>query len=630
MDGKEELKVYLDDYMKNHLTASPGGGAGAYNCVFCSSGTGKNKSGALRLTPDRKHYHCFACGAKGDIFSLIGQVEGISTYPEQEKRARELYAPGTINYSSPKPTNKKNITPETPSRQADYTALYKAWNKNLDKTDYHRGISKATLDRFNVGYCENWKHPKSPHSEPTPRLIIPTSSSSYIARLTRETEEGEKIVVKSKVGTTRLFNEQALFNATKPIVIVEGEIDALSIIDAGGEAVGLGGTSGKNKLLDFIRVGTKPKQKLILALDNDRRGEEASEKIERELKEAGIDYRVVKLYGECKDANEALNENFNALQRKIAELVDMDKREFTENTSNSAFMEEFIKDLQDTSKRRVYSTGLPCIDEIIDGGLHEGLTILGALSSLGKTTLILQIADHLAKSGIDTIFFSLEMSRYELISKSISRLTYRLDESKDKHLSKTVRGLYRGDYNPGEIELIKEALDEYRENIAPHLFVYEGVSNITAKDISEKVREHVEITGNTPVVFIDYLQVIMPPPELRLTEKQTVENTIRELKLLSRDLHLPVITLSSFNRTSYSTSADMTSFKESGGIEYSSDFLLALQFEGMDEDGKKDIKEAKRDIVRSVELVNLKDRNGKTGEKAKLSYQTRFNCFEAR
>lgn len=633
MDDKDQLKLYLDDYMRSHLTASPAGGAEAYNCVFCSSGTGKNKSGALRLTPNKITYHCFSCGQSGDIFSLIGQVEGLPTFQEQEKRARELYAPSTLTALSSKPTYKEKIAPDRGKRQAetDHTAEFEKWNKDLDKTDYYRGISRATLDRFKVGYCESWRHPKKPRAEATPRLIIPTSPYSYIARLTREEDEGKGEHRVEKEGTMHLFNERALFEATTPIVIVEGEIDALSIIDAGGEAVGLGGTSGVNKLLDRFKVGARPKQKLIIALDNDQAGEQARDKLEEQLKGLRIDYRVVNLYGTSKDANEALQTDFKGLQERLASLVDMDKREFTENTSNSAFIDTFIADLNNRDKRRVYKTGLKCIDQVIDGGLHEGLTILGAMSSLGKTTLILQIADNLSKSGIDTLFFSLEMSRYELMSKSISRLTYKLDETPDKHLSKTVRGLYRGAFNADEVGVIKEALDEYRENIAPHLFVYEGVSNITARDIVETVKNHVKITGNTPVVFIDYLQVIMPPPELRLTEKQTVENTIRELKLLSRELSLPVITLSSFNRTSYSNSADMTSFKESGGIEYSSDFLLALQFEGMDEEGNKiNIKEAKREIVRSVELVNLKDRNGQTGEKAKLLYQTRFNCFEAK
>lgn len=57
------------------------------------------------------------------------------------------------------------------------------------------------------------------------------------------------------------------------------------------------------------------------------------------------------------------------------------------------------------------------------GGLYSGLYVLAAISSLGKTTFALQLADQLAASGHDTIFFSMEQSRLELVSKSIARYT---------------------------------------------------------------------------------------------------------------------------------------------------------------------------------------------------------------
>jgi replicative DNA helicase len=60
---------------------------------------------------------------------------------------------------------------------------------------------------------------------------------------------------------------------------------------------------------------------------------------------------------------------------------------------------------------------------LLDDGLYEGLYIVGAMSSLGKTTFVTQIGDQIANNGTDVLIFSLEMSRYELMAKSISRLT---------------------------------------------------------------------------------------------------------------------------------------------------------------------------------------------------------------
>jgi len=132
-----------------------------------------------------------------------------------------------------------------------------------------------------LGYVAEWRHPKAPKAPTSPRLIIPTSPYSYLARDTRETiPEEQKPYSKSKVGSIHIFNAKALQTATKPIFIVEGELDALSIIEVGGEAVALGSTTKVKSLLELLKT-KKPEQPLIIALDND----EAGEKAYRELSE---------------------------------------------------------------------------------------------------------------------------------------------------------------------------------------------------------------------------------------------------------------------------------------------------------------------------------------------------------
>ena len=627
MYDKDELKSYITEYARRYLTPTRNG---HYQCPFCGSGTHGKKTGGLSIESENNYFYCFSCNEGGDLFKLIGGNEHISDFKEQVERARELFAPTAVTNSSDSRIN-QSVTPakkiEQEEIEADCSALFEQWSRKLDETDYYRGISRETLDRFKVGYCESWRHPKKPKAEATPRLIIPNSRYSYIARLTRpETSANEHKA--EKVGKQRLFNEQALLEAQQPICIVEGEIDAMSIIDAGGEAIGLGGTSGVKKLVTRLSTGARPRQTLILALDNDKAGQEAQEKLKDALKGLKIDYRELDLYGGHKDANDALQSDRKAFEEKIKGLIDIDKREFIDNTNNLHFFDDYIADLNNHEKRRAYPSGLANLDEVIDGGFHQGLTILGAMSSAGKTTLILQIADNLSKRGEDVLFFSLEMSKFELMSKSISRLTYKLDDTSDKRNAKTALGLYKGARTDGEREVMKEALDHYRDRIAAHLFVYEGVGNITADDIAETVKRHITVTGRTPVVFVDYLQIIMPPENLRLTDKQIVDYSIRVLKQLTRDYGVPLITISSYNRSSYKESADMTSFKESGGIEYSSDLLIALQFEGMDDNRQLDIKAEKEKLDRDIELVVLKNRNGAINKKAYFTYHAAFNLFE--
>ncbi len=101
---------------------------------------------------------------------------------------------------------------------------------------------------------------------------------------------------------------------------------------------------------------------------------------------------------------------------------------------------------------------------MLDGGLYEGIYICGAISSLGKTTFITQIADQIAADGRDVLIFSLEMARSEIIAKSISRLTYitAKEQGIRQNKAKTARGITAGahysSYDDTEKGLIDAAI----------------------------------------------------------------------------------------------------------------------------------------------------------------------------
>ncbi|WP_225261156.1 toprim domain-containing protein, partial [Streptococcus pneumoniae] len=99
------------------------------------------------------------------------------------------------------------------------------------------------LERFKIGFIAEWRHPNANGNAPTsPRLIIPVTQTSYLARDTRDNiPDYQNQYSKQKVGGSNIFNSVAFTNnADQPIFIVEGEIDALSIMEVGGVAVGLG------------------------------------------------------------------------------------------------------------------------------------------------------------------------------------------------------------------------------------------------------------------------------------------------------------------------------------------------------------------------------------------------------
>lgn len=653
--ARKEIRTRLRRYVESVTKRSDKAGNNMYNCPICGSGCGSHSTGAFSINGDEDKWKCFSCDRGGDIFDLIGELYHTTNYNEQLRVAADHFGI-IIDDSSTIP--RRDFTPikgraGDPEPDSDYTDFIIQSAQNIDQTDYHRGITLETLQRFKVGYCPNWKHPKAAKAPQMPRLIIPTSKYSYLARDTRvNIPPDQRGYEKLKVGKIHIFNQNILSTATQPIYVVEGEIDALSIIDAGGEAIGLGTTTMAGKLLSLLE-SHPPAQPLILALDNDKPGEKTVGELingikylngtlkQKGLEMLGIPFYRYNLTGQYKDANEALQANratfISAVKQGVEECIEYQlaeeqgKKDRYLANSAAAYIYKFIDGLADSVNTSYISTGFRRLDNILDGGLYEGLYIVGAISSLGKTTLITQIADQIAQSGTDVLIFSLEMAITELISKSISRHTIKivLENGGDTRNAKTARGITTGKryehYSTAEKDLIKDAIKSYKE-YANHIYIFEGIGEIGVKDIRDAVLRHISFTGNTPVVVIDYLQ-ILAPADMRATDKQNIDKAVMELKRISRDYKIAILGISSFNRENYSNAVTMSAFKESGAIEYSSDVLIGLQLKGI---GNKSFNfiEAKKKNPREIELVILKNRNGRAGDIIEYSYYPMFNYFD--
>ena len=616
---RDQLKGRLQEYVER--ITQPSRGANMYVCPLCGSGTGKKGTGAFSI--DGERWHCFKCCAGGDLFDLIGKIEGTDNHGEQLRIARKLFGGGEPQPRPARKTEEKG--------KMDYTDFFLEAHKRITETDYpqRRGLSQATVDRFSLGFVPEWVNPEKPGTQASPRLIIPTGRGSYLARDTRGTlTEAQGRYSKLKVGKVSLFNIESLYVAEKPVFIVEGEIDAMSIIEVGGEAVALGSTSGVRAFIERLRT-RRPKQPVIVALDNDDAGEMAAGALEEGLKGLGVPFYRHNPAGQFKDPNEALQRDREAFRAAVEagerkeDEEDRKKREAYKARSAEGALAALIDDFGRRPEPGI-PTGFPELDKCLGGGLFPGLYFIGAVSSLGKTTLVTQMADQIAQAGTDVLFFSLEMSARELIAKSLSRITH-----KRQH-GKTARWILSGGYgeaDEGDKKALVAAGDEYA-SYAGRIYMIEGVGNIGTEEIGRAVREHILFTGNAPVVVIDYLQ-IMAPNNDRATDKQNTDKAVLELKRLSRDLYTPVIAVSSFNRASYDAPVTMAAFKESGAIEYSSDVLIGLQFAGTGEGGL-DADEARRKDPREIELVILKSRNGRTGDKLGYYYHPLFNYYEER
>ena len=629
-------KTILDEINRREPTFLSRDGKGkGFVCPRCGSGSGPKGTGLHRDPGQPTHWKCFACGGYYDTLDLYGLAFGFEDFPQKLSGAAAYF--GLTAPMQVKAQKKfRQTAPQTP--ETDCSAFFQAARARIAQTDYpmRRGLSAATCARFGLGYDPQWKNPKAPDNVPaSPRLIIPTGKTSYLARDTRgkdELSEQAAKYTKVKVGKTRLFNADVLATASKPVYVVEGEIDAMSITEAGGEAVALGSASNVRLLLEHVRLH-RPAQPLILALDNDERGQKACAELEDALTAEGVPFYVYNPCGDAKDANEALQIAPESFLRRVGDgerLPEIDRLSY-QQTSVQGHLAAFIDGIAQSVDTPCLPTGFARLDEALDGGLYEGLYIIGAISSLGKTTLVTQIGDQLAAGGHDVLIFSLEMARTELMAKSISRHTLELALAGKMGTiyAKTARGITDGmryaHYGEKEREIIRRAVSQYAD-YAGRIFIEEGIGDIDVTRIRERIARHIDMTGNKPVVIVDYLQIIAPYSE-RATDKQNMDKTVLELKRISRDLKLPLLAVSSLNRMSYGQKISMEAFKESGAIEYSSDVLIGLQLRGAGETGFEPT-EAKKKNPREIEAVILKHRNGQVGGKIAFEYYPMFNFFK--
>lgn len=643
---REQAREIIKAELERYLTSKGGNTSKPFRCLNPDH---HDSNPSMNYDKDRKKAHCFTCGADYDTLDVIGIEYGLTDYNDKLKKGCEIFGltltpdnQGGEMYQKQSKSEQythnsiHTIKPEQePAKLAkDYTYFLKEAQKHITETNYpqQRGLSAQIIDRFKLGYKSDFSDAKT--GKLWKALIIPTGKGSFIARNTdHEAEKGNRY---RKIGGNQLYNTEALKTAQKPIFIVEGELDALSIIEVGGEAVALGSIANWRMFLELLET-EKPAQPLVIALDNDARGEKTADDLKKGLEELQIPFYQVNAAGIYKDANEALQEGRETFKETIDAVEGMKEesiekaKELYLKTSTAHHLQNFINGIADSVNTPYIPTGFNKLDSVLEGGLYEGLYIVGAISSLGKTTLITQMADQIAEAGTDVLIFSLEMARTELMAKSISRLTLlnTLQNGGDTRNAKTTRGITTGkrweNYSQTEKDLITSSIGAYGK-FANHIYINEGIGDIGAMRIRKEIENHIKYTGNRPVIIIDYLQILAPHSE-RATDKQNTDKAVMELKRISRDFKMPVIGISSFNRASYKEAVTMEAFKESGAIEYSSDVLIGLQLKGA---GTQhfNANEQKDKNPRDVELVILKNRNGATGKKVSYEYYPLFNYFK--
>lgn len=609
----------------------------------CCNPKHTDKNPSCSYDRKRNKAHCFGCNTDFDTLDFIAFDNGTGAdFNATLARAAEYFNITIVNDTEYSKGEKVGTMQGKPAKQEEYKKPeeYEVQEIKADFTEYikscraalsgsqraidyltGRGLSLETIERFSLGYDSN-----------KDQIIIPynKSNSYFIGR--GISKKSFYKVEREKAGAEPVYNALELSSTDRsPIFIVEAPFCAISIMQAGGKAIALGGV-GIDKLADILRQTGTPRP-FIICLDNDPTGKTNTQKLKElltTLKASFIEYNIA---GEHKDPNEALQADPEAFTRavKAAAAKALKPDNIIDYLDNI-----FTKDIAQLKNYKEVKTGFSNLDNKI-GSLYPGLYAIGAISSLGKTTFTHQIADQIAAAGHDVLFFSLEQSRFELASKSIARLTAQANIQTASNALSIRKGDIFGTGSDKEKAVLK-AYQDYKRAVGDKISIIEGNFDTNIDTIKRTVEAYIKNNGVKPIVIVDYLQVIQSDPAQKVTTREAIDIIVTELKRLSRDKDIVVIVISSLNRNNYLSPIDFESFKESGGIEYTSDVVWGLQLQAMNNDifnKEKGLKE-KRELVRTakaenprkIEFVCLKNRYGRSSFKIGFIYYPEFDYFK--
>lgn len=285
-------------------------------------------------------------------------------------------------------------------------------------------------------------------------------------------------------------------------------------------------------------------------------------------------------------------------------------------------------------------TGFTELDKLLGGGLTPNLYVLGAISSLGKSTFLLQMAQNIALER-PVMYFSLEMSAYRHAEKAVMRRLY-LDIRGKKDIPKPDAGLLTDAeklrrLDPNTKRCLTDAINSFNES-SGNLYIVDREGDpepFTAGKVEQYINDFYnylpEDKRMMPVVIVDYLQLLRSPnPSYSGTERQLVDENIAKLWHIAHfagHMGTPVIVISSINRDNYEKPISFAAFKESGSIEFSADIVLGMQYRNVGQPDFDFHTEVAKE-ARELELVLLKNRYGPGQVSCYFDFEPAYSNFE--
>ena len=250
------------------------------------------------------------------------------------------------------------------------------------------------------------------------------------------------------------------------------------------------------------------------------------------------------------------------------------------------------------------STGLSTLDNVTRGLQNADLIIIAARPAMGKTAFVLNLATHVALQGGTVAFFSLEMPREQLMH----RIFCAEGQIEATHLA-------RGELDDAEWERLVKVADRMMKT---NLY-FDDTSSTTVLDIRSRARR-LKAEHGLDLIAIDYLQLIQAPGRVENRTLAVAEMT-RSLKILARELNVPIVVLSQLSRATEGRSDKrpmLSDLRESGSIEQDADIVMFLY--------REDYYNQDTENANITELSIAKHRNGAT-DTVKLYFQKEYTRF---
>ncbi|MDD7470330.1 MAG: replicative DNA helicase [Oscillospiraceae bacterium] len=253
-------------------------------------------------------------------------------------------------------------------------------------------------------------------------------------------------------------------------------------------------------------------------------------------------------------------------------------------------------------------TGFSKLDEMISGLNRSDLILIGARPAMGKTSFALNIARNVAMRGKRTVFFSLEMSNEQLASRVLSTEA-RVESNK----------LRSGNISQEEWMRIAEAT----ALLSSCELYFDDTSTITVPEMKAKIRR----MKNVDCIIVDYLGLMQSAKKSENRVQEVTEIT-RSLKLLAKDLKIPVVVCCQLSRGpekngKASNRPSLSDLRDSGSIEQDADIVLMLYREGYYKNDKKDAEDV--DMTKA-DVDIAKNRHGPT-DRVKLHWDAQYTLF---